>query len=152
MTQNPPTAFVNFAPAQPLVLPMASWADSFGSVGALICAVHCALLPLVMASLPALGLGFLLSPTLEYGYAAFASVLAVISLWQGYRSHRIRSALYWLVPGLVAIWAGLLNEWLHHDVIAHALVMTFGGVLIGSAHLINRRLSRLHIAAMCCPH
>ncbi len=152
MASNPPIAFLRFEPVAPIGLRLGDWADSFGSFGALLCALHCALLPLLMASLPALGLGFLQSSALEYGYALFASVLAVISLWQGYRAHRMRRALYWLVPGLLAVWAGLLQEWLHHNVIAHAVVMSFGGVLIGSAHLINRRLSRVHLAALCCPH
>ena len=34
--------------------------DKFGSTASVICALHCALLPLVLAILPAFGLGFLL--------------------------------------------------------------------------------------------
>ncbi|HMB56181.1 MAG TPA: MerC domain-containing protein [Arenimonas sp.] len=129
-----------------------AWVDSLGTAGALICAIHCALLPFVLAVLPALGLGILASSGFEYGYVAFASVLALASLWQGYRRHRVYRALAFLVPGLVAVWAGVLMPSLHENVIAHAVTMTFGGTLIAVAHLINLRLTHGHVHDAGCAH
>jgi MerC mercury resistance protein len=139
---------------QPLRKPplFSTWADSFGSVVGLVCALHCALLPFVLALLPALGLGVLSSAGFEYAYVAFASVLALASLWLGYRRHRLYRALVFLVPGLVAVWSGVLVPAVHDDVIVHAVVMTFGGTLIAVAHLVNLRLNHGHVHDAGCSH
>ena len=55
------------------------WLDSVGSIGAIVCALHCALLPLVIAVLPALGLSLVWSHELELGYVDFATLLALVS-------------------------------------------------------------------------
>jgi len=128
------------------------WVDSLGSAGAVVCAVHCALLPFVLAMLPALGLAVLASSGLEYGYVAFATVLAIASLWMGYRRHRVYRALVFLVPGLAAVWAGILVQVLHENIVLHAVVMTFGGTLIAVAHLVNLRLTHGHVHDAGCSH
>lgn len=139
--------------AQPRPRPrLGFWADSLGTAGATVCAVHCALLPFVLALLPALGLGMMASARLEYGYVAFASVLALASLWLGYRRHRVYRALAFLVPGLVAVWGGVLVPALHEDIVVHAVVMTFGGTLIAVAHLVNLKLSHGHVHDAGCAH
>jgi len=130
----------------------AAWADRFGSVASLVCALHCALLPFLMALLPAVGFGVLASSGFEYGYVAFASVLALASLWQGYRRHRVYRALAFLVPGLIAVWSGVLLPLVHDDAIRHAVVMTFGGTMIAVAHLINLRLNHGHVHDAGCAH
>lgn len=130
----------------------AAWADPFGTVTSMVCALHCALLPFLMALLPAVGFGVLASSGFEYGYVAFASVLALASLWQGYRRHRVYRALAFLVPGLVAVWAGVTIAPVHDDAIIHAVVMTFGGTMIAVAHLVNLRLSHGHVHDAGCAH
>lgn len=128
------------------------WVDSFGSLSAFVCAIHCALLPFVLALLPALGLGVLATAGFEYGYVAFATVLALASLWLGYRRHRVYRALAFLVPGLLAVWGGILVPELHENAIVHAITMTFGGTLIAVAHLINLRLTHGHVHDASCAH
>ncbi len=127
-------------------------ADSVGSVGAMLCAIHCALLPMVIAALPALGISALASTSLEWGFVMFATVLAITSLWQGYRKHRVYRALAFLVPGLIAVWSGVLIPNVHHSVVPHAVVMTIGGTLIAVAHLINLRLTHGHVHDAGCHH
>jgi hypothetical protein len=48
--------------------------DRVGATGSMICAVHCAALPVVLVLAPAFGAWFG-SPTFEIGFIAFASVL-----------------------------------------------------------------------------
>jgi MerC mercury resistance protein len=127
-------------------------ADSVGSATAMLCAAHCALLPVAIASLPALGLGALASTTLEWTFVAFATLLALTSLWQGFKKHRVYRALAFLVPGLLAVWAGVLIPSLHHSVVPHAVVMSVGGTLIAVAHLINLRLTHGHVHDAGCRH
>jgi hypothetical protein len=152
MTRNPPDlAAARFVPL-PGRMRMGAWADSVGSAAAIVCAVHCALLPFVLAALPVLGMGFLAVQQWEMPYVAFASVLAMSSLWLGFRRHRVYRALAFLVPGLVAVWAGLLVPALHDDVFRHAVTMTFGGTLIAVAHLVNLRLNHGHVHDASCSH
>ena len=127
-------------------------ADSVGSVGAMLCAAHCALLPLVIAALPALGISVFASTSVEWGFVTFATILALTSLWQGYRKHRVYRALAFLVPGLLAVWAGVLIPNLHHSVVPHAVVMSVGGTLIAVAHIINLRLTHGHVHDARCHH
>lgn len=129
-------------------------ADSVGSTAAMFCAIHCALLPVMIALLPALGLGALTSSTFEWAFVVLASGLALASLWHGYRKHRIYHALAFLLPGLLAVWAGILIPGLHHSVIPHAITMSVGGILISVAHIINLRLTSRNAATQhgndCC--
>lgn len=141
----------------PVIPPIKNWtfsrvADSVGSVGAMLCAAHCALLPLVIAALPALGVSVFASTSLEWGFVTFATILALTSLWQGYRKHRVYRALAFLVPGLLAVWAGVLIPNLHHSVVPHAVVMSVGGTLIAVAHIINLRLTHGHVHDARCHH
>ena len=153
MTRNPPDfALSQFLPAPPRRRGFGAWADSIGSGAAIVCALHCALLPFVLAALPALGLGLLAVAQWELPYVAFASLLALASLWQGFRRHRVYRALAFLVPGLVAVWAGLLVPALHDDLVRHAVTMTFGGTLIAVAHLVNLRLTHGHVHDASCAH
>jgi hypothetical protein len=126
--------------------------DRLGATGSMLCAVHCAALPLVLALAPAIGAGFA-SPTFEIGFIAFASVLGLTSLVLGYRRHRVGRALLFLVPGIALLWAAVLIEQIHHNLIAHAVAMASGGTLIAIAHVLNLRLSHghVHVNDAACP-
>ncbi len=126
--------------------------DRFGATGSLICAVHCAVLPALLAVAPALGLSFWLSDGVEASIVIFVTVLGLFSLIWGYLRHRALMALLLLVPGLVLLWAGLLHPELHHSRVPHAGVMTLGGVLVGLAHVVNLRLNHVHVHDASCAH
>jgi hypothetical protein len=118
-----------------------AWVDAFGSAGALLCAIHCAALPIVLAILPVAGLGLLVSGGFERGFLVLATVLGTGSLWHGYRKHRALRAFWLLVPGLLLIGAAIWVPAFHASPAAHALAMTCGGVMISLAHWTNLRLS-----------
>ena len=120
--------------------------DRFGAAGSLACAAHCALLPLLLAALPSLGVAVWLGDSLEFGFVVFASLLGLFTLVSGYRRHRAVRALWLLVPGLVVLWVGVLYAPLHHSLLPHAVAMTLGGTLVGLAHLANLRLVHVHSA------
>ena len=126
--------------------------DRFGATGSLLCAIHCALLPLVIALLPALGLASLGSQGFERAFVAFATLLGVFSAVWGYRRHRAVRALSLLIPGLITLWAVVLYQPLHEMVVPHAIAMTFGGTLVGLAHIANLRLNHGHIHDSRCAH
>ena len=120
--------------------------DRLGAAGSLICAAHCALWPLLLALIPALGLTFLASPMFERGFVVFAGVLATLSLLPGYRRHRSAVALLILLPGLAGVSLGAFGSTQHSDW-SHALLMSLGGVLIAAAHLVNLTLLRRPLPA-----
>ena len=125
-------------------LHLPNWADRLGAVGAFICALHCALIPLALAIVPALGLGLVAWHGLELGFSLFATVMAITSLYLGYRNHRAYHAWLLVMPGLLLIWGALLYPPLHLSIVPHAVAMAAGGVLIALAHLVNLRLSYGH--------
>lgn len=126
--------------------------DRLGATGSLLCAIHCALLPVVIALLPSLGIAAGLGDTFERGFVLLASLLGLFTLVQGYRRHRMARALVLLVPGLAALWFGIAYEPWHHVVVVHALIMTMGGTLVGLAHLSNLRLNHVHVHDAHCVH
>lgn len=119
-----------------------AWVDSLGGVGALLCAIHCAALPIALAILPVASLGLLASGGFERGFLVFATGWGLGSLWLGYRKHRALRAFWLLMPGLLAIGAAIWVPMLHASPVAHAIGMTSGGVLVALAHWTNLRLSQ----------
>lgn len=126
--------------------------DRLGATGSMLCAIHCALLPLLIALLPSLGIAAWLGEDFEKGFVLFATALGLFSLIWGYRRHRGVRALRLLVPGLALLWAGVLYPPLHHAVVAHAITMTLGGTLVGLAHVANLRLHTAHVHHAGCGH
>ncbi|MFZ9310976.1 MAG: MerC domain-containing protein [Arenimonas sp.] len=126
--------------------------DKFGSTASILCAVHCAVLPVLIAVLPALGLSALAWSGFEWAFVCFATLLGGFSLWIGYKRHRVYRALAFLMPGLTLVWLGILWPDIHHDLLRHAIVMTAGGTLIAIAHLVNLRLTHGHVHDADCGH
>jgi hypothetical protein len=126
--------------------------DRLGATGSLLCAIHCALLPMLIAVLPSLGIATWLGEDFERGFVLFASLLGLFTLIQGYRRHRAVRALGLLIPGLAALWLGSGYAPLHHALLPHAVIMTFGGTLVGLAHLANLRLNHGHVHDAHCAH
>jgi hypothetical protein len=123
--------------------------DRIGATGSVLCAAHCAVLPLLLVVAPAIGAGFA-NPVFEIGFIAFASALGLASLVLGYRRHRAGRALMFLVPGIALLWCAALVDTLHAGTIIHAIAMTSGGSLVATAHVLNLRLAHIHREA--CRH
>lgn len=126
--------------------------DRCGAVWSLLCAVHCAALPVVLVFSPGLVLGGWWDEGIERVVVTVVSVVALLSLSLGWRRHRGRMALVLGVPGLLCMWAALLVPQVHESVPAHALAMACGGVLVGLAHLCNLRLDAVHVHGPGCTH
>src|SRR5690606_25279938 len=121
-------------------------ADRIGAAASVLCAVHCALLPLALAALPALGLSVGGWADIDQAFTVFATLLGATTLAIGFRRHRTFQAWMLLVPGLAMVWLGAFTA-LHDHGVAHAAVMTAGGLLIAAAHLLNLRLTHAAEAA-----
>lgn len=114
-------------------------ADRLGFAASFLCALHCALVPVALAVVPALGLNFGGWIDFDQAFVVFATVLGLTTLTVGWRRHRAFRAWALLLPGLALVWAGAFT-WLHVHGLAHAVIMVAGGLLLAAAHLVNLRL------------
>ncbi|HEX6614346.1 MAG TPA: MerC domain-containing protein [Rhodanobacteraceae bacterium] len=133
------------------VSPFAVAADRIGATASFLCAVHCALLPFVIALLPLIGLGFLADHRYERVFVACAAALACATILTAWRRHRKPNALFLLVPGIALMLSGIiidigLHLWLHTGLVV------CGGVLVASAHVVNLVLSHRNVHSAQCGH
>lgn len=130
-------------------------ADRIGATASFLCAIHCALLPFVLALLPFLGLEFLADHRFERGFVLFACALALFALIRGFRRHQARLPLLLAAPGLVLLLLGITYAE-GYSLILHSVLVTCGGLLVASAHFVNlrrdRRYGHTHVHGPQCAH
>ncbi len=115
--------------------------DKAGATASLACAVHCALLPLVVTLLPLVGLRFLADERTEWALLGLSALLASSSLGLGYREHRKRQALLVLSLGMTALVTGHILEESHFETVG-VIGVVLGGCTVAAAHFLNRHLCR----------
>jgi hypothetical protein len=121
------------------------FADRIGGTASFLCAIHCALLPFVIAILPLVGLGFLADHAIERGFVVFACLLATTTLGLGFRRHRDASPLFLLLPGIALLASGVLVDFERASTL-HAVLVSSGGTLLALAHWRNLRVGHRHDA------
>lgn len=141
-------AFVPTSSSAPSPRRFATLVDRVGATASMLCAVHCALLPFVLALLPLIGLEFLAGHTFERIFVGCAAVLACASLVTAYRRHRRPHALFLMVPGIALLCVGIVVN-LDVHVLVHTACVVTGGVLVASAHVVNLVLAHRHHQATC---
>jgi len=124
-------------------------ADRVGFTASFLCAVHCALVPLLIAALPAVGMNLIGWEGIDEAFVVFASILGVSTLTMGWRRHRGVRAWYVLVFGLILLWVAAFTH-VHDHVVVHAVLMTIGGLSVAGAHFLNMRLTHAHTHACGC--
>ena len=65
--------------------------DALGIAASVACAIHCAVLPLLMSSLPILGINIINNVFFEYGMILLAAGIGIYSLMHGFRKHHHKS-------------------------------------------------------------
>jgi hypothetical protein len=130
-------------------------ADRIGAAASFLCAIHCALLPFVLALLPLVGLEFLADHRFERGFVMFACALALVALVRGFRRHQQPLPLLLATPGLALLLLGVtLAE--NYSIVLHSVLVTSGGLLLATAHFVNlrrdRRLGVGHVHGPQCVH
>lgn len=61
--------------------------DAAGIATSILCAIHCALLPLILTSLPLMGINIIHNGTFEWVMIGLAFLIGAYSLSHGYRRH-----------------------------------------------------------------
>lgn len=110
--------------------------DNIGMTASTLCAIHCAVVPVLITTLPLVGLGFLANPWVEWGMIILALVIGISSLGLSYlNAHKRFLPLIMFAAGFAVIIAGhlLIAGWLE------ALIVPCGGLIIAAAHFVNYR-------------
>ncbi len=110
--------------------------DFLGFMASIACALHCSMLPLLLAAGALGGLAWLEHPIVEAFFIMVSLIVASWSLIGSYvNRHRNLTALITVVLGFVLIIASRFAEGG-----AEMLLTTLGGLVIALAHVINWRL------------
>ncbi|MGO4289319.1 MerC domain-containing protein [Chitinophaga sp. RAB17] len=111
--------------------------DTIGIGASLACAVHCALLPLLITVLPLLGSHILENEKLEYGLLFFSFGVGCLSLGRGYfRHHRRIAPLLIFTVGFALLLGG------HFGIAGgywEPVVIFTGAAGVTGAHILNLR-------------
>ena len=113
-----------------------SLVDNVGACLSFACAIHCMATPLLIVALPLIGLGFLLSDSVELMIIAVTGGIAVGSLTWGYRHHRKWRIFLTLGGAFVCIFIAHFRVPEQYE----SIFMACGGLLLMIGHLLNRRL------------
>lgn len=119
----------------------AGYLDLAGAATSGLCALHCALMPLLAAILPMLGLGVLAAEGTETALMGTSAALATIGIGLGYRRHRSGRVVAVVAVGLGLLALGHLAEPLGFGFLGVVAVVA-GGLAVAASHLLNLRLCR----------
>ena len=113
--------------------------DALGIGASLACAIHCALLPLFLSSLPLFGINIIHNTGFEVGMILLALSIGSYSLYHGYIKHH-----HSFFP-LLLFFSGFIFLVLKQFFIEHQTWLLIAAVvLIIAAHVLNYRFCRVH--------
>ena len=113
--------------------------DALGITASMACAIHCAVLPLFLSSLPLFGVNIIENTRFEYGMIMLAFAVGAYSLFHGRKKHHHS----WLPLIIFAVGiVFLLAKMAWHDWRNWFLFPAV--ICIVTAHFVNYRLCRHH--------
>ena len=112
--------------------------DTLGITTTIICAIHCAILPLILTSLPIFGNNLIDNLAFEYFMIALAAGIGLYSLTHGFkRHHHAKRPILVFSFGILML---LLKQFIHEQ---QLLFLIPGVIAIISAHLMNIKFCRI---------
>lgn len=119
--------------------------DALGIGTSILCAIHCALLPVLMSTLPVFGINIIHNVFFEWGMIALAFAVGSYSLFHGYIKHH-RSFVPVLLFSCGFVFLVLKQFFVQYEIPFLIIAVT----LIISAHFYNYRLC--HRSKCSSPH
>lgn len=110
--------------------------DRIGSIASFTCAIHCALMPFVLAVVPAALGASLASGWVEWGLFGASASIGLTSMHRGRKHHRRPVALGVCAVGVSALAIGRLGEERHWGWSGVAVLVS-GGLIVAGSHLLN---------------
>ena len=108
--------------------------DALGITTSVACAIHCAVLPLLLSSLPVFGINIIDNVSFEYFMIFLAFAIGFYALYHGYRKHHHNNApLIIFTTGILLLFAKQVwHAW-------QVWLLVPAVMCIVSAHYINYR-------------
>lgn len=116
--------------------------DWLGVSASLTCALRCALVPIVVLALPAIGASWLVSERFARAMIGLSATVALLSLIGGFRLHANAGPFVLAGAGIALLVGGEVVE---GDLVPGAVLGLAGGMFVAGAHLLNRSL------CLACP-
>jgi tetrahydromethanopterin S-methyltransferase subunit C len=123
--------------------------DALGVATSLACAIHCAVLPLVITSLPLFGINLIHNNFFEAGMITLAFFIGSFSLYHGYKKHHHNALpLFVFAAGFICLVSKQFYK--QHEV----WILVPAVLLIISAHFLNYYFCRKanHCHSTDCNH
>ena len=111
--------------------------DALGTTTSILCAIHCAILPLAVATLPVLGINIVHNAFFEYGMIGLAFLIGTWALWHGFSHHHRRLTPWFLFVGGVIL---LIAKQVWHSY--ELRILPFAVLFIIAAHVLNFRWTK----------
>lgn len=113
--------------------------DALGITASLACAIHCALLPLFLTSLPLFGINIIHNAAFEYGMIFLAFLVGAYSLYHGWKKHHhSKTPIIVFTIGMLLLFAK--QHWHNYEV----WFLIPAVICIVSGHVINYKSCRVH--------
>lgn len=113
--------------------------DIIAFTSSLICAIHCAAIPIVLSFSSLSSLHFLENPFIEWTFILLGVVFVFVSLWPSYKkSHHNKKPLIYAAVGFTLIAIGRLDFTEIWEV-SHTVV---GAIFVSIAHYSNWKILR----------
>lgn len=116
-----------------------SYLDMLGIVASATCAVHCAVVPILLGIGALGGLSWMADHTIEFSFLLVSTVVASFAMYLGYRQGTLsKRTLLFFAIGFCLLLAGRLFPHDHAHIHAEQFIMTAcGGLTIAAAHIMN---------------
>ncbi|PWU02256.1 MAG: MerC domain-containing protein [Bacteroidetes bacterium] len=111
--------------------------DALGIATSVACAIHCAVLPLVLTSLPIFGVNIINNYLFEYGMILLAFLVGAFTLLHGFKKHHHKKLP--LTVFSIGIFFLVLKETFHEF---HIWLLVPAVVMIITAHFLNYNYCR----------
>jgi hypothetical protein len=114
--------------------------DTLGSFTALLCGLHCAVIPFLSAVISLTSIRLFTDPKIEIFIFVSSVTIGIVTLLPSFRY------LHHKLAPLILFLLGIINLLLSHvfdSILYEVLLTSFGAILLTSAHLYNRRLTHL---------
>lgn len=109
--------------------------DQLGMGASIACAVHCAALPIIITSLPLIGLEFLANIWVEIFMILCSALIGAWSIGGNFTKHYNRIPILIFIGGFVLIATG---HFLWHEM--EDILIPLGGITIAIAHYANWKI------------
>jgi len=120
--------------------------ERLGTFASMACAVHCALMPVLIGAGAAGTFSFLNREPVEWGMVLLAAVVGTVAAWKGFRAHGNLAVVTVLLLAVVALigHAAHLFDATGHDGHNHGVAWSgvVAGIALAASLFVNNRMCR----------